>query len=86
MGGLAEAEQVLTDALTRRPAALRYKALSWRAMVLLATDRPHEALADATRAAELAPDSPLARGNLAVVLFFNNQPHRAEREARAAER
>jgi len=83
-GRLADAAAAFQAALDLEPAAYRYQARAWLALVHLAQDDPAAALEEAQAAVELAPQSALAHGNLALARFFNGQAREAEREARKA--
>jgi len=83
-GKLAEAEIAFTAAATAEPAALRYQAQAWLAMVRLSQDDREGALREAQAAVALAPNSGLARGNLSLTHFFTGNSREAEREARQA--
>ncbi len=61
-----------------------YQARSWLAMANLAQNDQVGALREGEAAAQAAPNSALAHGNLALIYFFNNRPSEAVREARLA--
>ena len=96
--GLSQLRQVgkMDDAVKTFQAALEnppqnaaqnpylYQARSWLAMANLAQSDQVGALREGQAAAEAAPNSALAHGNLALIYFFNNRPSDAVREARLA--
>ena len=92
--GLAQLRQVgkIDDAIATFQIALQnptpnrywYQARSWLAMANLAQSDQAAALREGETAAQTAPDSSLAHGNLALIYFFNNRPTEAVREARRA--
>ena len=83
-----DAMKTFQDVLQNAPGELSdrylYQARSWLAMANLAQSDQVAALREGEAAAQAAPNSALAHGNLALIYFFNNRPSEAVREARLA--
>lgn len=81
---LDEAARAFDAVLRSEQTPLHSQAHAWQALVRLAQDDAPSALREARMATRMAPQSSLARGNLALVLFYAAQPREAEIEARRA--
>ena len=81
---LDEAARAFETALRDESDTLHPQAYAWLSLVRLAQDNFPIALQHARKATELAPQSAMARANLALVLFYSSQPDKAETEARYA--
>lgn len=78
--------QAFTAALALPGQAATYQARSWRALQLLSLEQRDEAVREAKQAAQEAPASALAQGNLALVLMFSGDAQGAVRAAKIATR
>lgn len=83
-GKLDQAATALQKVATFEPKTLFYQAQAWLALVYLAQDDYVAALKVARDAIQQAPNSALARGNLALALFFSGDTRQSSVEARRA--
>lgn len=81
---LNESKAAFMAALQGEPAAYHYQAHAWLALLAVAQSDSKLAIAEGQKATQLAPNSALAHGNLALAYFYGGQALQAEREARLA--
>lgn len=83
-GKIASAIEQFQSAIPTQGGVGAYQARAWLSLAYLAQDDRAAALREAQQAVELAPQSGLARGQLALVHFYSGQIEQAEKEAEKA--